>query len=126
MGLPVNENFAIEPHGRGGASTALVRYAVPRNGGDPYRHVCPLAAFEATAHAVAEAGDRGFTLGELWALAEIPCTQVATAVAFLKERGIVLTRGKRNYPAGAGVHLDAMTEYWALLEEPKEAAQPGR
>jgi hypothetical protein len=42
-------------------------------------------------------------------------------VAFLKERGIVVTRGKRNYPAGAGVHLDAMTEYWALLDEPKTA-----
>jgi hypothetical protein len=50
-----------------------------------------------------------------------PCTQVATTVAFLKERDIVLTRGKPNYPASAGVHLDATTEYYALLEEPKES-----
>ena len=35
----------------------------------------------------------------------------------LKERGIVDTRHRRNYAATTtGVHLDAMTEYFALAE----------
>jgi hypothetical protein len=37
-------------------------------------------------------------------------------MAFLKERGIVETRYRRNYAATDSVHLDAMTEFYALAE----------
>ncbi len=35
--------------------------------------------------------------------------------------GIIDRRHRRNYPASAGVHLDAMAEWHALGEEPKSA-----
>jgi hypothetical protein len=44
-------------------------------------------------------------------------------MSFLRERGIIEMRyPRRNYPTTDAVHLDAMTEYHALREEPKEAA----
>ncbi|MCC7387509.1 MAG: hypothetical protein IT431_01945, partial [Phycisphaerales bacterium] len=43
-------------------------------------------------------------------------SQVATALAFLKERGCVVTEGRRSYAPGPGVFEDAMTEYHALRE----------
>ena len=58
----------------------------------------------------------GFTLESLVKHEDLPFTQVAVALAFLKERGIVETRYRRNYAATDGVHLDAMTEYFALAE----------
>lgn len=52
-----------------------------------------------------------------WAQREgLPFTQVAVALAFLKERGIVDTRYRRNYAATRSVHLDAMTEFYAIGE----------
>lgn len=92
----------------------LVRDVVPRRG-RPYRHRCSPDAFERVAHAAEEAGDAGFTLEEVAAAEDLPLTQVAVALAFLKERGVVETLGRRNF-AGPGVHLDAMTEYHALRE----------
>jgi hypothetical protein len=41
------------------------------------------------------------------------------ALEFLKERGIMEVRHRRCYPASKSVHLDAMTEFFALAEEPK-------
>jgi len=35
-------------------------------------------------------------------------------LAFRKERGIVEKGCRKNYAATGGVHLDAMTEYYAL------------
>jgi hypothetical protein len=93
----------------------LVRSVVPRRG-RPYVHRCPLPAFEQVAYAVEEAGDDGFTLETLVEVEDLPFTQVAVALAFLKERGIVETRFRRNYAASVAAHLDAMTEYWALAE----------
>ncbi|MCC7388312.1 MAG: hypothetical protein IT431_06050, partial [Phycisphaerales bacterium] len=46
-------------------------------------------------------------------------SQVATALAFLKERGCVVTEGRRSYAPGPGVFEDAMTEYHALREKPE-------
>lgn len=116
---PLAESFTIEPHG---TATALVRHAVPKRSGRPYHHTCPLAAFEAVAHAVEEAGASGFTGETLVAATGLPHTQVMTALAFLRERGIVEQRfPRRMYAVGDDVHLDAMTEYHALREEPKTA-----
>ena len=93
----------------------LVRKVVPVRG-KPYEHRCPRASFEQIAHAADEIGPAGFTLETLVEHEGLPFTQVAVALAFLKERGIIETRYRRSYPATDCVHLDAMTEYWALAE----------
>ncbi len=80
----------------------LVRSVVPARG-KPYEHRCPRESFETIAHAVDEFGEAGFT-------------QVAVALAFLKERGVIETRYRRNHAATDSVHLDAMTEFHALAE----------
>ncbi len=103
-----NETFeVIDDH--------LVRNVVPRRG-EPYEHRCPRVSFEQVAHAIDEAGNEGFTLELLVKREELPFTQVAVALAFLKERGIVETRYRRNYAATQCAHLDAMTEFYALAE----------
>jgi predicted Rossmann fold nucleotide-binding protein DprA/Smf involved in DNA uptake len=93
----------------------LIRKVVPARG-RPYEHRCPRASFEQIAHAIDELGDEGFTLESLVEREGLPFTQVAVALAFLKERGMIETRYRRNYPATDSVHLDAMTEFWALAE----------
>ncbi|MGB2985245.1 MAG: hypothetical protein WBE26_05125 [Phycisphaerae bacterium] len=93
----------------------LVREVVPRRG-EPYEHRCPRTSFEQVAHAIDEAGGEGFTLESLAEHEDLPFTQVAVALAFMKERGIVETRFRRNYAATESVHLDAMTEFCALAE----------
>ena len=93
----------------------LIRRVVPRRG-EPYEHRCPRVSFEQVAHAIDEAGDAAFTLKSLVQREDLPFTQVAVALAFLKERGIVDTRYRRNYAATGAVHLDAMTEFYALAE----------
>ena len=94
----------------------LVRKVVPTCG-QPYEHRCPRASFECVAHAVDELADDGFTLETLADREGLPFTQVAVALAFLKERGIVETRYRRNYAATDSAHLDAMTEFCALAEK---------
>ncbi len=92
----------------------LIREVVPRTG-EPYMHRCSIATLEQVAHAIDDTGDGGFTLETIVADEDLPFTQVAVALAFLKERGIIDTRFRRNYGAtNTGVHLDAMTEYHAL------------
>jgi hypothetical protein len=93
----------------------LVRKVVPARG-RPYEHRCPLGPFEQIAHAADELGDVGFTLESLVEHEGLPHTQVAVALAFLKERGVIDTRYRRNYAATDSVHLDAMTEFHALAE----------
>jgi hypothetical protein len=94
----------------------LIRKVVPRTGA-PYEHRCSVAALDRIAQAIDELGDEGFTLESLFCHEQLPWTQVAVAIAFLKERGIIDTRHRRNYAATTtGVHLDAMTEYFALAD----------
>jgi len=94
----------------------LVRKVIPRRG-RPYEHRCPLASFEQIAHAAEELGVEGFTLETIAVQEDLPFTQVAIALAFLRERSILEVRRRRNYAATISLHLDAMTEYWALAEE---------
>jgi hypothetical protein len=98
----------------------LIRKVVPRRG-EPYEHRCPKASFEQIAHAVEELGEQGFTLESLLqyernADRDVTFTNVAVALAFLRERGILDVRYRRNYAATPCAHLDAMTEYFALAE----------
>jgi len=98
----------------------LVRQVVPARG-QPYEHRCPRAAFEQIAHAAEELGEQGFTLESLLeyertAGRDVTFTNVAVALAFLRERSILDVRYRRNHAATTSVHLDAMTEYHALAE----------
>lgn len=108
-----NETFqVIDDH--------LVRKVVPRRG-KPYEHRCPKEAFEQIAHAAEELGEQGFTIksllqNERGADGIVTFTDIAVALAFLRERGILDTRRRRNFAATLSVHLDAMTEFFALAE----------
>jgi hypothetical protein len=98
----------------------LVRRVVPRRG-QPYEHRCPRDSFEQIAHAAEELGAQGFTMDSLLeyergAGRDVTFTNVAVALAFLRERGVLDVRRRRNYAATESVHLDAMTEYHALAE----------
>ena len=104
-----DETFRIDRTGM------LVRSVVPRRG-KPYEHRCPLDTLKAVSHRFDEhcEGDTVETMAESL---DVPMTQVATALAFLLERGIVTVEHRRNFPATIDVHLDAMTEYHALREK---------
>ncbi|GIK15669.1 MAG: hypothetical protein BroJett003_24200 [Planctomycetota bacterium] len=96
----------------------LIRKVLPARG-QPYEHRCPRAAFEQIAHAAEELGGSGFTLEDLVAYErgagrDVTFTNVAVALAFLRERSILDARYRRNYAVTRSVHLDAMTEFHAL------------
>ena len=98
----------------------LVRMVVPARG-RPYEHRCPLASFKQIAHTADELGEQGFTLESLLeyernAGRDVTFTNVAVALAFLRERSILDVLYRRNHAATDAVHLDAMTEYHALAE----------
>ena len=92
----------------------LVR-TVQRADGRTYVHRCEISALKEVCWYVEEHAKDGVTTGELWdALPDWPATQLSVALEFLKERGIVETRGRRNYPSSGTVFEDAMTEFYAL------------
>lgn len=94
----------------------LVRNVLPSRG-QPYIHACSLDVFKAVCHAAEEASEP-FTGEDLVRWTGEPSTQVFTAYAFLKERGILETvRGRKTAPAILGdVYLDGMCE-WTASEE---------
>lgn len=94
----------------------LIRKVVPQRG-EPYEHRCPRRTFEQVAWAIDEASEGTFTLQSLVQAEDLPFSQVAVTLAFLKERGIIATRYRRNYAATPSAHLDAMTEFYALAEK---------
>jgi len=104
----------------------LTRSVTPAPGrGDPYQHTCDLEVYEAVAHAIDELNGATFTYEEIRQRTNAPFTQVAVAIAFLKERSIIVPAQRRRSIAatgsGGGVHLDAMTEWHARREKPEEA-----
>ena len=104
-----DETFRIDRNGM------LVRSVVPRRG-KPYEHRCPLDTLKAVSHRFDEHGE-GDTVETIAEAIDAPITQVATALAFLLDRGIVTVEHRRNYPASIDVYLDAMIEYHALREK---------
>ena len=108
-----NETFAVE-------ADHLIRRVVPRRG-EPYEHRCPCDAFAQISYAAEELGEQGFTLKALLdyernAGRYVTFTNVAVTLAFLRERGILEVRYRRNYAATDSAHLDAMTEFCALAD----------
>lgn len=91
---------------------ALEMSVVPRRG-RPYTHRCSREVYEHVAHDI-EAAPRGVTVEEVRDRLELPHTQVAVALAFMKERGCVEVRRRRSHPASRAMFEDAMVEYLAL------------
>jgi len=87
-------------------------------GGRSYVHRCTREVFEAVARAIEERADEGVTLDPLAQSLDAPATQVNVALEFLKERGCVVTRCRRNFPASDVLFEDAMTEFCYLRDLP--------
>ncbi len=92
---------------------ALVRLVRTRRGGR-YRHVCQMETYAAVAHAVEERANRGTTVEELHRLLGLPMSQVAVAIAFMDERGVIEKIRRRIFPASDFANEDAMVELLAL------------
>ena len=126
MPQQLNETFIVD-----GPSGVLLRRVVPKRG-TPYEHACTKQVYEDVAYAIEQLGNASFTMKKVRAKAAgggdeanmPPWTQVAVAVAFLKERScIVPARERKHVAASDFVYEDAMIEYHALREKgPEEAA----
>ena len=115
--MPRTETYRIE-------DGALVRSVVPSRG-DPYEHACDMHSFLGVTHRIDELDGGRFTYEQLVFLTGFPFSRVATAVAFLKERGcIVPARGRRHMAATSDVFLDAQIEWHALAEKGPDDAVP--
>jgi len=120
MPQQLNETFIVD-----GPSGVLLRRVVPKRG-TPYEHACTKQVYEDVAYAIEQLGNASFTMEEVRAKAGggdeanmPPWSQVAVAVAFLKERGyIVPTTWLRKYVVATNdIYLDAMIEYHTLREK---------
>jgi hypothetical protein len=89
--------------------------------GHAYTHRCTRQVYESVAYAIEEragSGGGGVTLESIAAALDLPFTQVNVALEFMKERGCVVTRNRRNYPASTLLYEDAMCEFMFLAELP--------
>lgn len=92
----------------------LVRMVVKPDGSS-YQHRCSLDSYQAVAHYIDEHATDGVTTNELWdGLPDVPCTQAAITLAFLKERGCVAIRQRGCYSASNVLIEDALLEFHAL------------
>ncbi|MCI0364928.1 MAG: hypothetical protein L0219_13705 [Phycisphaerales bacterium] len=107
---PRDETFTV-------TENILIRAVTPARG-TPYQHTCDNDVFESVAHAIDELNGASFTYEEIRQSIQAPFSQVAVAVAFLRERGcIVPAQRRRSVAATNDVYLDAMIEFYALAEE---------
>ena len=89
----------------------LVRSVVPTKG-KPYEHRCTLDNYERIAHYINDLEGNAFTIEKIAKAEVVPVSQVAAALAFLKERGTLApVHGRGHAAATEDVHLDAMLEY---------------
>lgn len=120
------ERFSVDRAGN------LVRSVVPALGrGKPYEHKCRKESFEEVAHTADEMVAEGtaIKLDDLVRRTDLPSTQVNVALAFMLERGCLVTENRMHYPATGNqkpgqVALDAITEYYALAEGSPGSQQP--
>lgn len=92
----------------------LVRTVI-KSDGSSYQHRCSLDSYRDVAHFIDEHATDGVTTNGLWdGLPNVPCTQAAIALAFLKERGCVTICHRRCYPASNFLVVDALIEFQAL------------
>ena len=91
----------------------LVQTVTGENGRG-YSHRCSHEVYREVAYAFEKAGATGCTYIALAKTLDLPYTQVNVALEFLKERGSVVTRHRRNYAASDFVYEDALIEWHAL------------
>ena len=97
----------------------LVRHVTFKEDSRSYIHRAALAVLKEVAWYVEEHSQDGVTTNELWeVLPNLPATQISVALEFLKERGCLETRCRRNFPVTTTLFEDAMVEYHALAEVP--------
>lgn len=97
----------------------LVRRVVPDKG-EEYEHRCPLETFEALAMRIDEVGDRAFYAADLIRqLPKLPDSAAYAALEFMVQLGILDRKGRQLQAVMDNVHMEAMIEFWALLEEPE-------
>ncbi len=127
MPRQLNETFIVD-----GPSGALLRRVIPKRG-TPYEHACTKQVYDDVAYAIEQMGNAAFTMedvrakiGEGEESGNPPWSQVAVAVAFLKERSCVVpARNRKHIAASDFVYEDALIEYHALREKgPEESAAP--
>jgi len=118
------ERFSVDRAGN------LVRSVGPKRG-KPYEHRCRKESFEEVAYTADEMAAEGapIKLDDLARRTDLPSTQVNVALAFMLERGCLITENRMHYPAGGNhkpgqVALDAITEYHALAEGSPGSKQP--
>lgn len=105
-----DEAFTIE-------AGCLRRFVMPQRG-DPYVHACTRDVFVEVLHTIDERHMLPFVYEEIAHACGHPFSQVATAIAFLKERSIIVpTWPRKHVAAGECVYLDGMVEWWALTED---------
>lgn len=84
--------------------------------GSDYVHRCTRDVFREAAFAIEDLAAGGTTLTELVDHLDAPSSQVAAALAFMKECGCVEMRRRRVYPTSGQLYEDAMTEFMYLAE----------
>ncbi len=116
---------ATQPIAEGGPSetfcvreAVLTRSVVPKRG-TPYQHTCDKDVFEQVAMAIDGLVGASFTYEEVRQAIDAPFTQVAVAIAFLRERGLIDAAQRRRSVAASAddTYLGAMIEWHALAEE---------
>jgi len=92
----------------------LIHIVTPLRG-RPYIHRCELGTLSEVARRFDEAGPGGSTIEEIVAASGLPFTQVAVAVGFMKERGVIVPVFKRRHRAASvDAYVDAMVEFHAM------------
>ena len=129
MTQQLDETFVVDA-----AHGVLLRRVVPRRG-KPYEHTCTKQTYDDVAYAIEQMGNAAFTMEDIRAKAGggdeanmPPWSQVAVAIAFLKERScIVPARERKHVAASDFVYEDALIEYHALREKgPEESPAPDK
>jgi hypothetical protein len=136
MPRQLNETFIVD-----GPSGALIRRVIPKRG-KPYEHMCTKQVYDDVAYTIEQMGNASFTMEDIRAKigddsvvntgsndddSNMPSwTQVAVAIAFLKERScIVPARNRKHVAATNYLYEDALIEYHALREKgPEDATAP--
>lgn len=105
----IDETFTIN-------GSDLLRSVTPRRG-EPYDHFCTRETFVEVLQAIDELEGRLFVCQDIQNACDMPFTQVATAVAFLKERSCIIPAVPRRHVAATdSVYCDAIIEWAALAE----------
>lgn len=106
-----HETFTVE-------HDQLIRSVIPDRG-KPYEHSCDLETYKLTLHEIDDLNGRLFIYEDVVELTNLPASRIATAIAFLKERSIIVPALSRRHKASSDhIFLDGMCE-WSALAQPE-------